>query len=61
MRRWAECEKGRDRALKWEEEHNKRNEERSLRAGKTMVNVEQRKESSSNGDWDVQVGILALF
>lgn len=48
MRRWAECEKGRDRALNWEEDDNKRNEERSVRAGKRMVDVEQRKDVQFN-------------
>lgn len=63
MRRWAKCEKVRDRALKWEEEDSKRNEERWVRAGKRKVigDVERRNVCSENVSWGDQAGIIVLF
>ncbi len=37
MRRRAKCGRGRDRAIKWEEEDRKRDEERGMRAGKRRI------------------------
>lgn len=33
----AECGRGRDKAMKWEEEESKRNEERKTRVGKRKM------------------------
>lgn len=58
MRRWAECEKGRDRALEWEEGDSKRSEERSVRAGKRTVSVGTWSEGRRAAQ--MLAGILAL-
>ena len=36
-RRRAKCGRGRDRAMKWEELHSKRDEERWMKAGKRKM------------------------